>query len=135
MRKTSLSSRSSGTSTWPMEVSAHVSLLFASRTTERCRTPMSMATVGYLGRSPPARRAPLPGLSQSGSLMSFRSKFSRLPDKGHLVDLAQRGHAVEHLLHRRLPQEQHPFFLGHALDLGRRLAGQDQLADVVRQVE
>src|SRR5688500_18698031 len=53
----------------------------------------------------------------------------------HLVDLSQRGHATQHLLDRGLTQEPHAFVASRFLDLGRRPARQDQLADVVGEVE
>src|SRR5262245_15315238 len=133
----SLSRRPSGTSTMSHEPRLHFfSLSFTTRARTRSVVPISTATGGYFTASEEAGdSAGAPLLSHAGSFNLPKSMFSRLLDKGHLVDLAQSRQTPERLVDGGLAQEHHSFFLGRALDLGGRFAVQDQLADVVAQIE
>src|SRR5215471_3972000 len=70
------------------------------------------------------------GLTRNGGSVDIA-----LFDEGHLVDLAERRLAGEHLLHRRLAQGFHAFLARRLLHLGGRPPRQDDLADVIGQIE
>src|SRR5258708_28760194 len=56
-------------------------------------------------------------------------------NEGHLVDLFERGQALANFGKGGVPQKRHPFIPRDTLDLRRRPAADDHLADMVGQVE
>src|SRR5204863_6270975 len=82
--------------------------------------------------SPAARTAPAPpsaashpeGTQKNGSF-----------DERHLIDFAQRGHAFEHALDRRLTQKPHAVFARSLLDFRRRPLFENHLANAIGEVE
>src|SRR5262245_33964321 len=65
----------------------------------------------------------------------MRTAWTSLFDECHLVDLPKRRNPGQHALDGRLAQRPHAFLARRLLDFGRRLAVQDDLADVIGQIE